>query len=278
MNWVLGLIGLVLGLAISGEPWLLGAVLGFFALFFMGSLSKLRKRLGLVEKELAIARAKIAAQEARPAFGERPPAEVMEPAAGEQTPVAATGPVVASASVTQPEAEQAVAAPLAQPTADTTIETATPSPKLPGVEPVRRPPAPQPVPVEHTAYQPGAVEKFVSMVKDWFTEGNVPVKVGVLVLFAGVAAALRYAVAQGYFHLPIEVRLALIGAGGVAGLMFGWRERERRPLRPAGARGASASPATSRPSSAAPRSSRSGPTTAADSSAEPRWPTPPGPQ
>ncbi|HEV2607272.1 MAG TPA: DUF2339 domain-containing protein, partial [Xanthomonadaceae bacterium] len=77
--------------------------------------------------------------------------------------------------------------------------------------------------------EPGWDHKLVARIKAWFTEGNVPVKIGVLVLFVGVAAALRYAVAQGYFTLPIEVRFALIAAGGVAALMFGWRERERRP-------------------------------------------------
>ena len=65
--------------------------------------------------------------------------------------------------------------------------------------------------------------------KGWFTEGNVPVKIGVLVLLFGVAAALKYAAAQGYFTLTIEARLALIAGAGIIGLGIGWRERERRP-------------------------------------------------
>ena len=37
-------------------------------------------------------------------------------------------------------------------------------------------------------------------VKRWFTEGNVPVKVGVIVLFLGVAALLKYAADQGWLQ------------------------------------------------------------------------------
>ena len=36
----------------------------------------------------------------------------------------------------------------------------------------------------------------------WFSEGNVPVKVGMLVLFAGVAALLKYATDQGWMRVP----------------------------------------------------------------------------
>ncbi|HET19777.1 MAG TPA: DUF2339 domain-containing protein, partial [Chromatiales bacterium] len=58
------------------------------------------------------------------------------------------------------------------------------------------------------------------------TEGNLMVKVGVVVLFFGLAFLLKYAAARIAF--PIELRLALVGAGGVALLGLGWRLRERR--------------------------------------------------
>ena len=44
---------------------------------------------------------------------------------------------------------------------------------------------------------PDPVGIAVARVKRWFTEGNVPVKVGVLVLFLGVAALLKYAADAG---------------------------------------------------------------------------------
>jgi uncharacterized membrane protein len=60
----------------------------------------------------------------------------------------------------------------------------------------------------------------------WFTEGNVPVKVGMLVLFAGVAALLKYASDAGLLHTPPALRVSLIALAAMGGLAFGWRKRE----------------------------------------------------
>ncbi|MDI5985236.1 DUF2339 domain-containing protein [Halomonas sp. M4R5S39] len=62
----------------------------------------------------------------------------------------------------------------------------------------------------------------------WLSEGNVPVKVGMLVLFAGIAALIKYATDQGWLAFSIELRLAGIAAVAVLGLAFGWRQRGRR--------------------------------------------------
>lgn len=71
---------------------------------------------------------------------------------------------------------------------------------------------------------------FASRVKGWFTHGNVPVKIGVLVLFVGVAALLRYATEQGWLNTPIEVRLMGIAGVAIAGLVFAWRQRDQRRI------------------------------------------------
>lgn len=76
---------------------------------------------------------------------------------------------------------------------------------------------------------PSGLERLVGYLKSWFTEGNVPVKIGVLVLLFGVASALKYAAALGYFNPSIEVRMAAIAGVAMLGLAFGWRERLRRP-------------------------------------------------
>ncbi len=68
----------------------------------------------------------------------------------------------------------------------------------------------------------------VNGVRRWFTEGNVPVKIGMLVLLAGVAALLKYAADQGWVQLPIELRLAAVAAAAIGGLVFAWRQRETR--------------------------------------------------
>ncbi len=68
-------------------------------------------------------------------------------------------------------------------------------------------------------------------VRGWFTEGNVPVKIGMLVLLAGVAALLKYASDQHWLVVPIELRLAAIAAAAIGGLVFAWKQREtRRPF------------------------------------------------
>ena len=46
----------------------------------------------------------------------------------------------------------------------------------------------------------------IDSVRRWFTEGNVPVKIGMLVLLAGVAALLKYASDQHWLVVPIELR------------------------------------------------------------------------
>lgn len=62
----------------------------------------------------------------------------------------------------------------------------------------------------------------------WFTSGNVPVKVGMLVLFAGVAALLRYTADTWLQAIPMGVRFAAVALVAVCAWAFGWRQRQRR--------------------------------------------------
>jgi uncharacterized membrane protein len=101
------------------------------------------------------------------------------------------------------------------------------------------PPSPAAAPVWSSAAQPVVTEQterwqneprtdVFALIKNWFTEGNVPVKVGMLVLFAGVAALLKYAADEGWFTFPIEFRLIGIALASIAALIFAWRQRETR--------------------------------------------------
>ncbi len=99
---------------------------------------------------------------------------------------------------------------------------------------VQAPPlAAAPAKFEQQAYDvpsgPGPLACAASAVKRWFTEGNVPVKVGMLVLLAGVASLLKYATDQGWMRMPIELRLAGISVLALAGLVLGWKQRLQRP-------------------------------------------------
>ncbi|MBD9478685.1 DUF2339 domain-containing protein [Pseudoxanthomonas sp. PXM02] len=73
---------------------------------------------------------------------------------------------------------------------------------------------------------PDVVSVVLRAVRRWFTEGNVPVKIGVTVLFFGVLALLKYGADQGWFTLPPELRLAAIAAAALGALVFAWRKRE----------------------------------------------------
>jgi uncharacterized membrane protein len=75
---------------------------------------------------------------------------------------------------------------------------------------------------------PTAIERFFDTAKRWFTEGNVPVKVGMLVLFAGIAAFLKYAADQGLLHVPVSVRLSIVALAAIIGVGFGWMQRDTR--------------------------------------------------
>jgi len=77
---------------------------------------------------------------------------------------------------------------------------------------------------------PGPLDRIIEMVNRWLTTGNVPVKLGVIVSFFGVAFLLRYAVDQGFIILSIEARyLAVTVVAGVL-LAIGWRLREKLPV------------------------------------------------
>jgi len=90
------------------------------------------------------------------------------------------------------------------------------------------PTAPPRIPTPMPPPTPGFVEQAIEHVKRWFTEGNVPVKIGMLVLFAGVAALLKYAADKHLLLLPIGVRVSLVALAAIVGLAFGWRQRDTR--------------------------------------------------
>lgn len=110
------------------------------------------------------------------------------------------------------------------PTRPATVAASAPATVAPPpVAPVVSPPPP---PRRVEPVRPNPVEVVFRRIKAWFTVGNVPVKIGMLVLLAGVAALLRYASDQGWMRMPIELRLAGISAAALAALVFAWRKRE----------------------------------------------------
>ena len=91
------------------------------------------------------------------------------------------------------------------------------------------PPAPQPEPQHEPQPIAPVFTAEPSGPNFWerlFTE-NLLVKAGIVILFFGVAFLLKYMYER--VHVPIELRLAAVAAGGIALLVIGWRLRLSRP-------------------------------------------------
>jgi len=78
-------------------------------------------------------------------------------------------------------------------------------------------------PVPETPAEPSAFENWLRTI---FNGENLLVKLGVLILFCGIAFLVKYAAQRGMF--PLELRLMSAAAGGVALLATGWKLRTKR--------------------------------------------------
>ena len=224
MNLAVGLLLMVVGGYMAGDAWLFGAALGCFMGWLFSAVGTLRGRLDDLEGELARIRlesrqltAQLAAQRdqisaqlnAAQAFSATAPT-TFEPAADPDPQVPAT-----------PAPARQVPPPLSAPP--------MPSRSAAEVPPLSAVAASHDTSASPSTQAPTWDVRLFEQAKRWLIEGNVPVKVGVVVLFFGVAALLRYAYVQGFFTFPIEYRLGLIAALACVALGFGWRERLVKP-------------------------------------------------
>lgn len=131
------------------------------------------------------------------------------------------------AAAPPPVGEAAATPPPGAPAAPAVAMPATPPPPPPAAAVPPTPAAAAPARTVRKT-EPDWFDRAGGMVRRWFSQGNVPVKIGMLVLFAGVAALLKYAADEGWLSVPIELRLSGIAAAAIAALALGWRERSRR--------------------------------------------------
>jgi len=101
---------------------------------------------------------------------------------------------------------------------------------LPPLPPPAEGSAPQAAePLQTVPFQPlGSVAGLLAPLIRWLTGGNPVLKIGLVVLFFGVAFLLKYAAQRNL--IPIELRLAGVALGGLALLALGWLLRRRHPL------------------------------------------------
>jgi len=72
---------------------------------------------------------------------------------------------------------------------------------------------------------PSLLERAFAAGRDWLLGGNTLVRVGILLLFLGLAFLLRYASER--THVPVELRYAGVAASALVLLVIGWRLRSR---------------------------------------------------
>lgn len=223
MSWILALVGLVVGAVVgNGSPlgWIGGAVLG--ALW--GKLLRQDREIAALRDALRGASRTLPAPVAPAVAAPSLPTRVEVPVQGSDAAAAVPpSPAAAKAAVAEgPALDGAATPPTAKADRWNAGEPARPSAAQGWREAQAQAGAPAAAPA---VIEPGLVERALALAWGWLRSGNVPVKVGMLVLFVGVAGLLRYAAERGMFELPIELRLAGIAALGLGMLWFGWLRR-----------------------------------------------------
>ena len=145
------------------------------------------------------------------------PALVKVSAAAEQPPkpiVLPAAPVVV-APIPSPVAAKPAVAPTPAPAA--TVFVTVPPTAVHRPPPPPAPPPPPPIPLR---------ERLPAPVAEFIFGGNVLVKLGVLILFLGLAFLLRYTAER--VTVPIELRYAGVALVGMVLLAIGWKLRQKR--------------------------------------------------
>lgn len=200
------LLGALLGGAASESPF--GAAVGALIAWLLVRTQRQEKALAELQRSLLDLRR----------AGVQAPAAVAG-AAPEATP--------ASPSAIEPIAQPATPAPIA-------VAAATAEAASAGVTSAAHRASPEPVAVTPTPAAAPAIERpvagprrdLLAPAKAWLFGGNTIVKLGVAILFIGLAFLAKFA--SEHVQVPVEVRLALIGAAAIVLLAFGWRLRLRR--------------------------------------------------
>jgi uncharacterized membrane protein len=240
MRVILAILGAIVGLSLaSSSHELFGIALGALAGYVVAEIGALRTRVRWLEGEVAdlrkarplsASRAGEGARESRAA--EQQPTEAggqQEPheptlAAPESTLAAKVG-VAESTSVAVESGNAPAASPALSATPGKPDTLARPMPTHPSGdpwEPYRHAPRSAAAPPRREDF----VDAAVRVLKEYFLGGNTLVRVGIVILFFGVAFLFRYAAEHS--HVPIEFRLIGVALGGIVLLVLGWRLRHRR--------------------------------------------------
>jgi len=196
-------VGMLAGMMVSGggDP-MVAAVTGAVFGYLLAELSGLQSRIKLLESQSAVsAKLTVTKPLAKPAARNT----IQVPAAQEKTSTQQAGET--ELPYRQPPKEQTVT-PAASHAADPASTSSW----------------------SEETHEPVMLDRLFALAKTWLTTGNIPVKVGVIVSFFGIAFLLRYAVERQIFAVPVELRLLGVAIFGIVLLATGWRLRERLPV------------------------------------------------
>jgi uncharacterized membrane protein len=203
--------GVVLGAISLGQGgWLAGGIIGFL----MSQFVTLSDKINRLQRDLNELKAQSLVKESKPDSA----AQVAEPVPKVAQPQTPPKPVVSA------PASQAIIP-------DTPKPSAAPIPAAMPTPPTTQAPKPQPRPAQaRPVYQrqppqPNAIDKVFESIVGFFTKGNPIVRVGMVVMFFGLAFLVKYAASEGYF--PLELRLSAVALIALGLLILGWKTRNR---------------------------------------------------
>jgi len=198
------LVGLFSGVLIGRDSWFFCAAVGTLLGWLIDRVNSLSAEVKKLDK--------------RTAYVEKMAAD---PAAAFKSQAADT--LGNAPSVPEPKAEAPMAPPITEVVASATLPDSlavVPPQSLESAVIQSSPAVPS-----GTGYEPPPTEP--NFIIKLLLGGNTVVRVGVVILFFGVAFLLKFA--YEHSHVPVEVRLIGVSLSAMALLFFGWRLRNRRP-------------------------------------------------
>jgi uncharacterized membrane protein len=202
-------VGIVAALLLIGDDAVLaGAVVGFL----LGKVLQLSKQLEAFSQRLTQTEQKLNALSTAPTPEVQP-----DPTAALQIPVCeapdANAAVEGTETQTKPQYLDITSLVFPDQAATTPLETVT----------IQRTGSPEAKPADGQKHN--LSHRVWAFAIEYLREGNPVVKIGMVVLFFGLAFLIRHLADQGWF--PIEARLSAIGMTGLGLIGIGWRTRQR---------------------------------------------------
>jgi uncharacterized membrane protein len=219
MPWILGILGALFGAFLADvERALFGLLAGATLGVLVGSHWSLRRRVEELTRRLAErpSEATLAAMRAAPPPAAAPPAEPGAPAPAENAPPTRPDPAPAPARAAAPPPRPAPPPPrsIADLASARDMDAVT--------EPVAA--------LAAHAIEPTLDERITATLRRWLFEGNLPVKIGAVLIFLGVGYLLKLAADEGWFALPIEFRYLGVATAALGALAWGWMQRAAKPV------------------------------------------------